>query len=38
MCQNPEAPEGEDEDVQMERMRTANALNSTNSDEVKSMK
>ncbi|XP_034496532.1 ATP-binding cassette sub-family A member 8 isoform X2 [Ailuropoda melanoleuca] len=33
VCQNPEAPEGEDEDVQMERMRTANALNSTNSDE-----
>lgn len=35
VCQNPEEPEGEDEDVQMERMRTANALNSTNFDEVK---
>ncbi|XP_023585203.1 ATP-binding cassette sub-family A member 8 [Trichechus manatus latirostris] len=35
VCQNPENPEGEDEDVQMERVRTANALNSTNSDEVK---
>ncbi|KAM9597855.1 ABC-type organic anion transporter ABCA8 isoform 1-T1 [Trichechus inunguis] len=33
VCQNPENPEGEDEDVQMERVRTANALNSTNSDE-----
>ncbi|XP_054565135.1 ABC-type organic anion transporter ABCA8-like [Eptesicus fuscus] len=31
--QNPEEPEGEDEDVQMERVRTANALNSTNFDE-----
>ncbi|XP_048221137.1 ABC-type organic anion transporter ABCA8-like [Perognathus longimembris pacificus] len=31
--QNPEQPEGEDEDVQMERMRTAQALSSTNSDE-----
>ncbi|XP_073739306.1 ABC-type organic anion transporter ABCA8-like isoform X3 [Callorhinus ursinus] len=31
--QNPEAPEGEDEDVQLERMRTADALNSTNFDE-----
>lgn len=35
VCQNPEEPEGEDEDVQMERVRTANALNSTNFDEVK---
>ncbi|XP_036755843.2 ABC-type organic anion transporter ABCA8 isoform X1 [Manis pentadactyla] len=33
VCQNPEEPEGEDEDVQMERARTANALNSTNPDE-----
>ncbi|XP_049717422.1 ABC-type organic anion transporter ABCA8-like isoform X1 [Elephas maximus indicus] len=33
VCQNPEVPEGEDEDVQMERVRTANALNSTNFDE-----
>uniref|UniRef100_A0A8C0LKL6 ATP binding cassette subfamily A member 8 n=1 Tax=Canis lupus dingo TaxID=286419 RepID=A0A8C0LKL6_CANLU len=33
VCQNPEALEGEDEDVQMERVRTADALNSTNSDE-----
>ncbi|XP_059003509.1 ABC-type organic anion transporter ABCA8-like isoform X1 [Mustela lutreola] len=33
VCQNPEAPEGEDEDVQMERMRTADALNSTNFEE-----
>uniref|UniRef100_A0A673V4C3 ATP binding cassette subfamily A member 8 n=1 Tax=Suricata suricatta TaxID=37032 RepID=A0A673V4C3_SURSU len=31
--QNPEDPEGEDEDVQMERLRTADALNSTNFDE-----
>ncbi|XP_070249640.1 ABC-type organic anion transporter ABCA8-like isoform X1 [Myotis yumanensis] len=31
--QNPEEPEGEDEDVEMERVRTANALNSTNFDE-----
>ncbi|KAK1330895.1 LOW QUALITY PROTEIN: hypothetical protein QTO34_008837 [Cnephaeus nilssonii] len=31
--QNPEEPEGEDEDVQMERVRTANALNFTNFDE-----
>ncbi|KAK1330897.1 hypothetical protein QTO34_008839 [Cnephaeus nilssonii] len=31
--QNPEEPEGEDEDVQMERVRTATALNSTNFDE-----
>ncbi|KAM4843383.1 ABC-type organic anion transporter ABCA8-like [Thomomys bottae] len=30
---NPEHPEAEDEDVQMERMRTANALTSTNLDE-----
>lgn len=36
--QNPEEPEGEDEDVQMERVRTANALNSTNYDEVKTYK
>ncbi|EPQ05004.1 ATP-binding cassette sub-family A member 10 [Myotis brandtii] len=28
--QNPEEPEREDEDVEMERVRTANALNSTN--------
>lgn len=34
VCQNPEEPEGEDEDVQMERVRTANALNSTNPNEV----
>uniref|UniRef100_A0A2K5C086 ATP binding cassette subfamily A member 8 n=1 Tax=Aotus nancymaae TaxID=37293 RepID=A0A2K5C086_AOTNA len=33
VCQNPEEPEGEDEDVQMERVRTANALSSTNFDE-----
>ncbi|XP_003786658.1 ATP-binding cassette sub-family A member 8 [Otolemur garnettii] len=33
VCQNPEQPEGEDEDVQMERERTANALSSTNFDE-----
>ncbi|XP_007958083.1 ABC-type organic anion transporter ABCA8-like [Orycteropus afer afer] len=33
VCQNPEDPEGEDEDVQMERARTANALSSTNFDE-----
>lgn len=32
--QNPEEPEGEDEDVQMERMRTASALASTSFDEV----
>ncbi|XP_069849261.1 ABC-type organic anion transporter ABCA8-like [Dipodomys merriami] len=32
--QNPEQPEGEDEDVQMERMRTTNSLNSTNFDET----
>ena len=32
--QNPEEPEDEDEDVQMERMRTANALVSTSFDEV----
>ncbi|XP_038943366.1 ABC-type organic anion transporter ABCA8 isoform X2 [Rattus norvegicus] len=31
--QNPEEPEGEDEDVQMERMRTASALASTSFDE-----
>ncbi|XP_014928146.2 ABC-type organic anion transporter ABCA8 isoform X1 [Acinonyx jubatus] len=31
--QNPEDPEGEDEDVQMERVRTADALNSMNFDE-----
>ncbi|KAF6298957.1 hypothetical protein mRhiFer1_008980 [Rhinolophus ferrumequinum] len=33
VCQNPEEPEGEDEDVQMERERTANALSFTNFDE-----
>ncbi|XP_054429072.1 ABC-type organic anion transporter ABCA8 isoform X2 [Pteronotus mesoamericanus] len=33
VCQNPEDPGGEDEDVQMERVRTTNALNSTNFDE-----
>uniref|UniRef100_A0A8C0ZYY6 ABC transporter domain-containing protein n=1 Tax=Castor canadensis TaxID=51338 RepID=A0A8C0ZYY6_CASCN len=33
VCQNPEEPEGEDEDVQMERNRTSDALNSTNFDE-----
>ncbi|XP_037350632.1 ABC-type organic anion transporter ABCA8-like isoform X2 [Talpa occidentalis] len=33
VCQNPEDPEGEDEDVQMERERTASALSSINSDE-----
>ena len=32
--QNPEEPEDEDEDVQMERMRTANALVSTSFDEL----
>ncbi|KAB1265911.1 ATP-binding cassette sub-family A member 8 [Camelus dromedarius] len=32
-CPNPEEPEGEDEDVQLERVRTAVALNSTDSDE-----
>ncbi|XP_076791657.1 ABC-type organic anion transporter ABCA8B isoform X2 [Arvicanthis niloticus] len=31
--QNPEEPDNEDEDVQMERMRTANALVSTSFDE-----
>ncbi|XP_014306499.1 ATP-binding cassette sub-family A member 8-like [Myotis lucifugus] len=31
--QNPEEPEREDEDVELERVRTANALNSTNFDE-----
>lgn len=35
VCKNPEEPEGEDEDVQMERGRTENALSSTNFDEVK---
>ncbi|XP_023614805.1 ATP-binding cassette sub-family A member 9 isoform X2 [Myotis lucifugus] len=30
---NPEEPEGEDEDVQMERMRTANAVTIPDSDE-----
>ena len=38
VCPNPEEPEGEDEDVQMERRRTADALNSTNFDEVKHAK
>ncbi|XP_077019793.1 ABC-type organic anion transporter ABCA8-like isoform X2 [Tamandua tetradactyla] len=33
VTQNPEKPEEEDEDVQMERERTANALSSTNLDE-----
>uniref|UniRef100_A0A8C6QUZ7 ATP-binding cassette, sub-family A member 8b n=1 Tax=Nannospalax galili TaxID=1026970 RepID=A0A8C6QUZ7_NANGA len=33
VCQNPEEPEGEDEDVHMERVRTASALSSTNFDE-----
>ncbi|XP_066091782.1 ABC-type organic anion transporter ABCA8-like [Saccopteryx bilineata] len=33
VCQNPEEPEGEDEDVQMERRRTANAVTSTTFDE-----
>lgn len=33
VCQNPEEPEGEDEDVQVERVRTANALRSTSFDE-----
>ncbi|XP_066091783.1 ABC-type organic anion transporter ABCA8-like [Saccopteryx bilineata] len=33
VCQNPEKPEGEDEDVQMERGRTANAVTSTTFDE-----
>ncbi|XP_036925868.1 ABC-type organic anion transporter ABCA8 isoform X2 [Sturnira hondurensis] len=32
-CPNPEDPGAEDEDVQMERVRTMNALNSTNFDE-----
>ncbi|XP_042521398.1 ABC-type organic anion transporter ABCA8-like isoform X1 [Dipodomys spectabilis] len=32
--QNPEQPEWEDEDVQMERVRTTNSLNSTNVDET----
>ncbi|KAB1265904.1 ATP-binding cassette sub-family A member 9 [Camelus dromedarius] len=31
---NPEKPEGEDDDVQMERMRTANAVTAPDSDEV----
>lgn len=35
ICPNPEDPGEEDEDVQMERVRTTNALNSTNFDEVK---
>uniref|UniRef100_A0A8C3WS26 ATP binding cassette subfamily A member 8 n=1 Tax=Catagonus wagneri TaxID=51154 RepID=A0A8C3WS26_9CETA len=33
VCPNPEEPEGEDEDVRMERIKTADALNSTNFDE-----
>ncbi|XP_066242827.1 ABC-type organic anion transporter ABCA8-like [Saccopteryx leptura] len=33
VCQNPEEPEGEDEDVQMERGRTANAVTSTTFNE-----
>ncbi|KAM8773979.1 ABC-type organic anion transporter ABCA8-like [Rhynchonycteris naso] len=33
VCPNPEEPEGEDEDVQMERGRTANAMTSTTFDE-----
>ncbi|KAM5213453.1 ABC-type organic anion transporter ABCA8 isoform 2-T2 [Hipposideros larvatus] len=33
VCPNPEEPEEEDEDVRMERLRTANALSSTNFDE-----
>ncbi|KAM6174540.1 ABC-type organic anion transporter ABCA8 [Erethizon dorsatum] len=33
ICQNPEEPEEEDEDVQIERVKTAAALNSTNFDE-----
>ncbi|XP_066242681.1 ABC-type organic anion transporter ABCA8-like [Saccopteryx leptura] len=33
VCQNPEKPEGEVEDVQMERGRTANAMTFTNFDE-----
>ncbi|XP_055983411.1 ABC-type organic anion transporter ABCA8-like isoform X1 [Sorex fumeus] len=32
-CPNPEEPEGEDEDVQRERVRTVNALNSTDLEE-----
>lgn len=32
-CQNPDKPEREDEDVQMERERTANALSSTDFEE-----
>lgn len=35
--QNPEDPEREDEDVQMERLRTAEALNSANFEEVEHM-
>ena len=31
---NPEKPEGEDEDVQMERRRTADAVAATDSEEV----
>ncbi|KAG8505133.1 ATP-binding cassette sub-family A member 8, partial [Galemys pyrenaicus] len=33
VCQNPEDPEEEDEDVQIERVRTASALTSTSFDE-----
>ncbi|KAG3268592.1 ATP-binding cassette sub-family A member 8, transcript variant X1 [Ictidomys tridecemlineatus] len=33
VCQNPEEPQEEDEDVQMERLRTADALNSTDFNE-----
>ncbi|KAF6091898.1 ATP binding cassette subfamily A member 8 [Phyllostomus discolor] len=33
VCPNPEDPGTEDEDVQMERVRTTNSLNSTNFDE-----
>ncbi|KAI6049868.1 ABC-type organic anion transporter ABCA8 isoform X2 [Marmota monax] len=33
VCQNPEEPQGENEDVQMERLRTADALNSTDFNE-----
>ena len=34
MFPNPEKPEGEDEDVQMERRRTADAVAAPDSEEV----
>lgn len=34
ICPNPEEPEGEDKDVQMERMRTTNAVTVADFEEV----